>query len=85
VTLEDGVVLAARVGIYPHVTVHEGAHLAARSTVRRDVPRNGRWGGNLNAKPITRAIREMVAIERLVQGGGAFAPATDANAEHKAD
>jgi UDP-3-O-[3-hydroxymyristoyl] glucosamine N-acyltransferase len=69
VTLEDRVVLAARVGIVPHVTVHEGAHLAARSTVRRDVPRRGRWGGNLNAKPIMQAMRELIAIERLVGPG----------------
>jgi UDP-3-O-[3-hydroxymyristoyl] glucosamine N-acyltransferase len=85
VTLEDRVVLAARVGIVPHVTVHEGAHLAARSTVRRDVPRDARWGGNLNAKPITKALREMVAIERLAQRGDTVAPAADPNVEGKAD
>ncbi len=77
VTIEDRVVLAARVGIHPHVTVHEGAHLAARSTVRRDVPRNGRYGGHLNAKPITTALREMVAIERLAERGEAVARAAD--------
>jgi UDP-3-O-[3-hydroxymyristoyl] glucosamine N-acyltransferase len=78
VTIEDYVVLAARVGIHPHVTVHEGAHLAARSTVRRDVPRGARWGGHLNAKPITRALREMVAIERLAQRGDALTSEADA-------
>jgi len=65
VNLEDFVVLAARVGIVPHVTVHKGAWIAARATVRRDVPPNGRWAGNLNAKPVMQSMREMVAIEKL--------------------
>ena len=78
VTLEDHVVLAARVGIHPHVTVHEGAHLAARSTVRRDVPGHVTWGGNLNAKPLTQALREVVAIERLVGPGRDEQPPSDA-------
>ena len=52
VTLEDFVVLGARVGIIEHATIGEGAQLAARSTVLRDVPRGARWGGLLNAKPI---------------------------------
>jgi UDP-3-O-[3-hydroxymyristoyl] glucosamine N-acyltransferase len=69
VTLKDFAVLAARVGIYPHVTVHEGAQLAARATVRRDVPRGEIWGGLLNAKPLRRSLREMIAIERLPQTG----------------
>jgi UDP-3-O-[3-hydroxymyristoyl] glucosamine N-acyltransferase len=79
VTLEDGVVLAARVGIYPHVTVHKGAQLMARSTVRRDVPPGVLYGGLLNAKPVRQSMREMIAIERLAQGGGADADAADAD------
>ncbi len=75
VTLEDGVVLAARVGIYPHVTVHKGAQLMARSTVRRDVPVNGRYGGLLNAKPVRQSMREMIAIENLVTGDADTDPA----------
>ena len=65
VTLEDFVVLAARVGIYPHVTVHKGAHLGARATVRRDVPAGARWSGLLDAKPVRQSMRELIAIERL--------------------
>lgn len=70
VTIQDFVVLAARVGIVPHVTVHEGAQIAARATVRRDVPRGEKWGGNLNAKPLQQSMRELIAIERLANGGG---------------
>jgi UDP-3-O-[3-hydroxymyristoyl] glucosamine N-acyltransferase len=65
VTLEDNVVLAARVGIIPHITVGKGAVLAARSTVIRDVPAGERWGGFPNAKPLKEFFREMVVLERL--------------------
>ena len=67
VTLEDFVVLAARVGIVPHITVGEGAQLAARATVMKDVPRGARWGGFPNAKPLTKFLREMVVLERLAE------------------
>ncbi len=73
VTLEDFAVLAARVGIYPHVTVHQGAQLSARATVRRDVPAGETWGGLLNAKPLRQSMREMIAIERLPQTGESVA------------
>src|SRR5262245_16241592 len=73
VTLKDFAVLAARVGIYPHVTVHEGAQISARATVRRDVPAGETWGGLLNAKPLRQSMREMIAIERLPQTGMAVA------------
>jgi UDP-3-O-[3-hydroxymyristoyl] glucosamine N-acyltransferase len=73
VTLQDFAILAARVGIVPHVTVHEGAQIAARSTVRRDVPRGETWGGNLNAKPLRQSMRELIAIERLPQTGHSVA------------
>ena len=73
VTLKDFAILAARVGIYPHVTVHEGAQISARATVRRDVPAGETWGGLLNAKPLRQSMREMIAIERLPQTGMAVA------------
>jgi UDP-3-O-[3-hydroxymyristoyl] glucosamine N-acyltransferase len=73
VTLEDFSILGARVGIYPHVTVHAGAQLSARSTVRRDVPAGETWGGLLNAKALRQSMREMIAFERLAQGGDAVA------------
>jgi UDP-3-O-[3-hydroxymyristoyl] glucosamine N-acyltransferase len=68
VTLEDFVVLGARVGIIEHITVGEGAQLAARSTVLRDVPPGARWAGLSNAKPIKQYFRELVMIERVARG-----------------
>ena len=38
--------------------------------VKDDVPPNGRWGGYF-AKPTKQWFREIVAVERLVQGGTA--------------
>ncbi len=73
VTIEDNVVLAARVGIVPHVTVHTGAQVAARATVRRDIPAGEKWGGTLNAKPLMQSMREIVAIEKLADGDGPVA------------
>jgi UDP-3-O-[3-hydroxymyristoyl] glucosamine N-acyltransferase len=91
VTLKDFAILAARVGIYPHVTVHEGAQISARATVRRDVPAGETWGGLLNAKPLQQSMREMIAIERLPQTGMAVAspsisetPAEGATSDTKA-
>jgi UDP-3-O-[3-hydroxymyristoyl] glucosamine N-acyltransferase len=83
VTLKDFAILAARVGIYPHVTVHEGAQISARATVRRDVPAGETWGGLLNAKPLRQSMREMIAIERLPQTGMAVAspPISETTAE----
>jgi UDP-3-O-[3-hydroxymyristoyl] glucosamine N-acyltransferase len=70
VTLEDFVVLAARVGIIPHIRVGEGAQLAARATVVKDVPAGARWGGFLKAKPLNRHFREMFTLERIAERGG---------------
>jgi UDP-3-O-[3-hydroxymyristoyl] glucosamine N-acyltransferase len=85
VTLEDGVVLAARVGIYPHVTVHRAAQLQARSTVRRDVPPDVTWGGLLNAKPVRQSTREMIAFERLAQHGEDDTGEADVDAKNTND
>jgi UDP-3-O-[3-hydroxymyristoyl] glucosamine N-acyltransferase len=65
VTLEDFVVLGARVGIRQHITVGNGARLAARSSVMRDVPAGALWGGFPNAKPLRQFLREVVALEQL--------------------
>ena len=85
VTLEDGAVLGARVGIYPHVTVHKGAQLQARATVRRDVPAGEAWGGLLNAKPLRQSERELIAIGKLTRGGSADAEPADASAKDGTD
>jgi len=69
VTLEDFVVLAARVGVVDHIRIGEGAQLASRSTVMRDVPPGARWGGLPNAKPIKQWLRETATLERLARDG----------------
>ncbi len=50
VTLEDHVVLEARVGLNDNVTVGEGARIAAASLVQDDVPAGACWAG-APAKP----------------------------------
>jgi UDP-3-O-[3-hydroxymyristoyl] glucosamine N-acyltransferase len=50
-TLEDFVILSARVGLSANVTVGEGAQLAAASYVQADVPPGARWGGT-PARPL---------------------------------
>jgi len=66
-TLEDHVVLGARVGLNNNVTVGEGAQIAATSIVNGDVPPGARWGG-MPAKPMKQWFREMVTLERLARG-----------------
>lgn len=84
--LEDFVVLAARVGVYPHISIGAGAEIAARSSVGRDVPRGARWGGFPNAKPIKQFFREMAMLERLSQADVRIAgAATDKSGQKIAD
>jgi len=64
VTLEDFVVLGARVGVVDHATVGEGAQLAATANVRGDVPAGARWGGT-PAKPLKVWFREMTMLEQM--------------------
>ncbi|HEY7230605.1 MAG TPA: UDP-3-O-(3-hydroxymyristoyl)glucosamine N-acyltransferase [Pseudolabrys sp.] len=65
-TLEDFVVLGARVGLNNNVTIGEGAQIAAISVVHGNVPPGARWGGT-PAKPIKKWFREMMAVERLAR------------------
>lgn len=78
-TLQDFVVLGARVGVNNHVTIGEGAQIAAVSAVHGDVPPGARWGGT-PAKPARLWFREMKLIERLAarsaSGGTADADRT---------
>jgi UDP-3-O-[3-hydroxymyristoyl] glucosamine N-acyltransferase len=69
VTLEDHVVLAARVGVVQHITIGEGAHVGSRSTVLRDVPAGARWWGN-PAKPVRQSMRELLTLERMAARSG---------------
>jgi UDP-3-O-[3-hydroxymyristoyl] glucosamine N-acyltransferase len=65
-TLEDFVVLGARVGLNNQVTVGEGAQIAAISNVHSDVPAGARWGGT-PAKPVKLWFREMKALARMAR------------------
>jgi UDP-3-O-[3-hydroxymyristoyl] glucosamine N-acyltransferase len=74
VMLEDFVVLGARVGVNNHVTIGEGAQIAATSIVHGDVPPGARWGGT-PAKPAKLWFREMKTLERLAERQSPLDPA----------
>ena len=65
-TLEDFVVLGARVGVNNDATIGEGAQIAATSIVKGDVPAGARWGG-APAKPIKQWFREMMIVEQMAR------------------
>ncbi|MCK9919440.1 UDP-3-O-(3-hydroxymyristoyl)glucosamine N-acyltransferase [Microbacteriaceae bacterium K1510] len=65
-TLEDYVVLGARVGLNNNVTVGEGAQIAAVSVVHGDVPAGARWGGT-PAKPVKIWFREIMLLEQMAR------------------
>lgn len=68
VTIEDFVVLGARVGVIPHMTIGKGAQIAARSSVLKPVPPGARWGGT-PAKPMRQWLREIYTVEKLAARG----------------
>lgn len=65
-TLEDYVVLGAKVGVNTSVTIGEGAQLAATANVHGDVPAGARWGGS-PAKPLKQWFREMTLITQMAR------------------
>jgi UDP-3-O-[3-hydroxymyristoyl] glucosamine N-acyltransferase len=65
-TLEDFVVLGARVGLNNNVTIGEGAQIAAISMVHGDVPPGARWGGT-PAKPVKQWFREMTLLAQMAR------------------
>ena len=75
-TLEDFVMLGARVGLSNNVTVGEGAQLAAGSNSHANVPASARWGGT-PAKPLKLWFRELAMLARLARKGGAKSAAED--------
>jgi UDP-3-O-[3-hydroxymyristoyl] glucosamine N-acyltransferase len=68
-TLEDFVVLGARVGLNTNVTIGEGAQIAGVSVVHGNVPAGAKWGG-MPAKPLKQWFREMVILDRLARQKG---------------
>ena len=62
-TLGDFVALGGSVGVSDHVTIGEGAQLAAASNVHADIPPGGRWGGT-PAKPVKLWFREMMSARK---------------------
>ncbi len=75
-TLEDFVVLGARVGLNNQVTIGEGAQIAAVSVVHGDVPAGARWGGT-PAKPVKLWFREMALLARMAREKGEGKTAKD--------
>jgi UDP-3-O-[3-hydroxymyristoyl] glucosamine N-acyltransferase len=75
-TLEDFVVLGARVGLNTNVTIGEGAQIAATSNVHGDVPAGARWGGT-PAKPLKIWFREMTMLTQMARAKDGAEAATD--------
>jgi UDP-3-O-[3-hydroxymyristoyl] glucosamine N-acyltransferase len=75
-TLEDFVVLAARVGVNTSVTIGEGAKIAGTGIVFGNVPAGARWGGT-PAKPMNLWLREMTILTQLARGKGDAEAAAD--------
>jgi UDP-3-O-[3-hydroxymyristoyl] glucosamine N-acyltransferase len=75
-TLEDFVVLGAKVGVNSNITIGEGAQIAATSNVNGDVPAGARWGGT-PAKPLKQWFREVTLLARLAREKGADDAAAD--------
>ena len=75
-TLGDFVSLGGSVGVSDHVTIGEGAQLAAASNAHANVPPGERWGGT-PAKPAKLWFREMLALARLGRARGAAKTTAD--------
>jgi UDP-3-O-[3-hydroxymyristoyl] glucosamine N-acyltransferase len=63
-TLEDYVVLGAKVGIKDHLTIGEGAQIAASSNLGVDVPAGERWAGT-PARPYAQWVRQERYLTRI--------------------
>jgi UDP-3-O-[3-hydroxymyristoyl] glucosamine N-acyltransferase len=75
-TLGDFVALGGSVGVSDHVTIGEGAQLAAASNVHADVPSGARWGGT-PAKPVKLWLRETMTLAKLARAKGDAEAAAD--------
>lgn len=66
--LGDFVALGGQVGVVGHLTIGDGAQIAASSNVNDDVPAGARWGGT-PAKPTRKWLREIATLRRLAEKG----------------
>ena len=62
--LGDGVVLGGYVAVADHVHIHDGARVAGRSGVTKDVPAGATWAG-FPAQPYRRWVRNLYLQGKL--------------------
>ena len=68
-TVDDAWVVAAKAGLSGHLTIGDGARIAAAAGVMRDIPPGGQVGG-IPAMPLKQWHRQTVALARLAKGKG---------------
>jgi UDP-3-O-[3-hydroxymyristoyl] glucosamine N-acyltransferase len=68
VTIKDFAMLGGAVGLAPHVTIGNGARVAARSGVMNDIPAKETWGG-YPAQPRMQWMRQQAILARLAARG----------------
>jgi UDP-3-O-[3-hydroxymyristoyl] glucosamine N-acyltransferase len=64
VVIGDYVVMGGQVGLKDHLTIGDGAQLAARSGVMEDVPAGSKFGG-YPAQPARDWMRSVLTLRRL--------------------
>ena len=75
VMVGDGVQFGGKAGVGDHLTLHDGARLAAGALAMRDIPPRETWCG-VPARPIRRFMRELAWVSHAVdrdlkaKGGG---------------
>lgn len=62
----DGVMMGGQVGLADHLTIGNGAQIAAGSGLMRDVPPGEVWGGR-PARPIKDWLRETAVLSKLAK------------------
>ena len=62
----DGVFMGGKVGLADHLTIGDGAQIAAGSGLMRDVPPGEKWGG-APARPIRDWLKETATLAKLAR------------------